>query len=285
MTVVITRHGSPTNADLVRAREVQSDLAMFIDSLEDMPQSIGLAFGTALLAMQTNCWVDQDAEYFETCESFAIAMQLGTAMFAISGIDDGPVESLISQKSRLLSRIGPNSFANVDNWLNSFYLAVICRDQARMAKLCDIPSGSLRSSSVADEFLFLWMDVLQIFWLQRDGLFQKLKCSIESSYAEVVKVAPEGLLQTVLYPPINLFYSLVFKSEDSFNAALKDAIELHKVYWTSDVDRLVDVAGSVALAPLAIACIAYDMEIPVRVESSYMPRHLLTGNWLDGFPI
>ncbi|PSR68624.1 hypothetical protein C8258_08950 [Nocardia sp. MDA0666] len=258
---------------------------MLIDSLEEIPESVGLAFDTAVRSMQYHCWNDRDAQEFETCESFATAMQLGSALFAISSDGEESVEARIAQKIRLLPKVMPHEFATVDSWLKAFYLAVICRDQIRMTNLCEISSDSLRSNSPADEFMYLWMDVLQIFWLQEDGLYAELQEVIEASYAEVVKIASEGLLHTVLYPPIHVFHCLVFEGEEQFNAALKDAVELHKIYWTSDIDRLTDVAGSIALAPLAMACIAYDMDIPLNVESSYIPELVLNGNWLDGFPI
>ncbi|MFE3191649.1 immunity 49 family protein [Nocardia sp. NPDC059240] len=286
MKETIPHHGHSTNSDRRRAEDLQSHLAALIESVEDIPESVGFAFGTALLTMQCNCWVDRDAKYFKTCESFATAMQLGAAMFAVSGSPSGELrESLIAGKVRSLPTIGANSFANVENWITAFYLAIVCRDQARMNELCRISSGSLRTSGAADEFLYLWMDTLQKFWLQEDGLYAKLQQTIEASYAEVVEIASEGLLQTILYPPIHILHCLVFEGETQFNIALKDALELHKIYWTSDIDRLSDVAGSIALAPLAMACIAYDMNIPVNVESSYIPELVLNGNWLDGFPI
>ncbi|WRZ61862.1 immunity 49 family protein [Streptomyces sp. NBC_01294] len=71
---------------------------------------------------------------------------------------------------------------------------------------------------------------------------------------------------------------------DGFNEALVQALELHKAYWTVDEQRAEKPVGHLALAPLALACFAFDGKMPVQVESGYMPHHLLTRGWLGEFP-
>ncbi|MEU3510315.1 Imm49 family immunity protein [Streptomyces longwoodensis] len=39
----------------------------------------------------------------------------------------------------------PRSYADAGNWLTTFWLAVVCRDQKRMSQLCEIPLDRLRS--------------------------------------------------------------------------------------------------------------------------------------------
>ncbi|NKI44557.1 immunity 49 family protein [Streptomyces sp. LD120] len=60
-------------------------------------------------------------------------------------------------------------------------------------------------------------------------------------------------------------------------------VHLHKAYWTADEDRAKDPDGSLALAPLAMACLAYDGGIPLNVASDYLPRHLLQRSWVGEF--
>ncbi|MFF8787787.1 Imm49 family immunity protein [Streptomyces sp. NPDC015125] len=44
------------------------------------------------------------------------------------------------------------------------------------------------------------------------------------------------------------------------------------------------ISGLVALAPLAMACIAHDAGIPIEVESEYLPAVLIKCNWCGEFP-
>jgi hypothetical protein len=221
----------------------------------------------------------------ETWEAAVNAMQLGSALFAVTGVSEGSVECRINRKLRTIPAVGPLSTADAGNWLTAFWLAVVCRDQMRMTQLCEIPLERLRSpEGQYDEYVYHWVDVLQTYWLRRPGLVDKLIAAIEASDPAMVRVAPRDLLQGVLYPPINLFYHFVRKDEEGFSPALVEALKLHKAYWTLDEDREADIDGSIALGPLAIACLAYDGDIPIEVESEYLPKHLLQRGWLGEFP-
>jgi hypothetical protein len=87
----------------------------------------------------------------------------------------------------------------------------------------------------------------------------------------------------VLYPPLNLFLQFLKRDVDQFNTALVEALQLHKEYWTKDEDRRLTTDGPVALGPPGVACLAYDVGMPVDVESEYLPKHLLKRSWLGEF--
>ncbi|MFF3148306.1 Imm49 family immunity protein, partial [Streptomyces sp. NPDC057927] len=53
-------------------------------------------------------------------------------------------------------------------------------------------------------------------------------------------------------------------------------------YWTADEER-ESLTGDVAIAPLAIACLAFDAGRPIEVESEYLPENLLDRSWLGEF--
>ncbi|GCB46195.1 immunity 49 family protein [Streptomyces sp. NL15-2K] len=246
---------------------------------------IDTTFTKSLLNVQAHCTVDPRAAKVETWEAVVAAMQLGSALFAVTSGADGVVECRIHYKVRHIPEIGPHPSADAGNWLAAFWLAIVCRDQKRMSQLCEIPVDRLRSpEGQYDDYVYHWVDALQAYWLQRPGLVDKLVAAIEGSHPEVATASPRDLLQKVLYPPINLFHRFLRKDHDGFNQALVEALELHKEYWTADEDRTKDPEGRIALGPLAIACLAYDGEIPIEVESDYLPKHLLQRGWLGEFP-
>ncbi|POX41709.1 hypothetical protein C3486_08505 [Streptomyces sp. Ru73] len=246
---------------------------------------IDSAFRTALLHVEARCTLDPRAAALETWEAVVTAMQLGSALYEVTGTAEGTVECRIDREMRTLPAIGPRPYADAGNWLTAFWLAVVCRDQQRMTRLCEIPLERLRApEGEYDEYVYHWVDTLQTYWLKRPGLVEKLVAAIENSYPEAVSAVPRDLLQGVLYPPINLFHRFVRKDEAGFSPALVEALELHKAYWTADEDRAKDPDGRIALGPLAIACFAYDGGIPIEVESEYLPKHLLQRSWLGEFP-
>ncbi|MFD4274109.1 immunity 49 family protein [Streptomyces cyaneofuscatus] len=246
---------------------------------------IDYAFSTANLAMRAHCVADPRAAAVETWESTVNSMQLGSAIFALLGAAEGAVECRINRKLRTIPATGPMSTADAGTWLSAFWLAVICRDQERMTQLSEIPLERLRSPEGSyDEYIYHWVDTLQSWWLRRPDLADKLIATIEASDPNVARIAPQDLLQAVLYPPINLFYHYIRNDRDGFAPALTDALKLHKTYWTLNQDRAKDIDGSIALGPLAIACLAYDAEFPLDIESDYLPKHLLQRTWIGEFP-
>ncbi|MFF6824064.1 Imm49 family immunity protein [Streptomyces longwoodensis] len=286
MTITIPRHGAPSPEDEPYADGLGEDLAESLERLERSPGSIDFTFDTALLHLQARCAPDPRAAKLETWEAVVTALQLGSAMFTATGVSEGTVQCRIAHRMRTIPALGPRSYADAGNWLTTFWLAVVCRDQKRMSQLCEIPLDRLRSPDGAyDEYVYHWVDTLQAYWLQRPGLVEKLTATLQTSHPDAVTVAPRDLVQNILYPPINLFYRFVRKDEAGFNQALAEALELHKAYWTADEDRAEDPSGALALGPLALACLAHDGGIPIEVESDYLPKHLLQRGWLGEFEI
>ncbi|MGW2651955.1 immunity 49 family protein [Streptomyces sp. NPDC001393] len=286
MTVTIARHGGPGPNSASWAEALGEDVAADAEKIERHPGKIDFMFSTALLHLQARCTVDPDAAQLETWEATVSALQVGSALFAVTGQTEGAVDCRINHKIRQVPVLGPRSYADAGNWLTTFWLAIVCRDQKRMTQLCDIPVTRLRSPEGSyDEYIYHWVAALQAYWLQRPGLVDELIATMEGSHPNVASIAPRDLLQKVLYPPINLFHRFLRKDHDGFNQALVEALELHKDYWTADEDRATDPEGRISLGPLAIACLAYDGGIPIEVESDYLPKHLLQRDWLGEFEI
>ncbi|MFJ3962511.1 immunity 49 family protein [Streptomyces sp. NPDC090036] len=285
MTVTVASHleGGPEAAEF--AARLSASVARRIDRLEVSADAIDFAFSTAVLALQAHCVAEPEADTLESWQATVNAMQLGSALFAVTGTSDGTVECFINGRMRTLKAIGSQPYADAGNWLLAFWLAVICREQRRMTELCEIPLESLRSpEGEYEELYYHWVDVQQTYWLRRPGLVDKLIAAIEASDPEVARRLPQDLLQGLIYPPINLFYNFVHKNEEGFGPALAEALNLHKGYWTLTEERTEDIDGAVALGPLAMACLAYDGKLPVGVESPFIPKYLLEHGWLGEFP-
>ncbi|WP_306472823.1 immunity 49 family protein [Streptomyces sp. or20] len=286
VTVMIARHALPAgHAAEEFAGRVGAHLSKGIGRLEQSTEAIRSTFGTALMTLRAGSIIDPRSAAVETWESAVTAMQVGSAVFAVTTANEGRVECRIDRKLRSIPATGPRSFADAGTWLSAFWLAVICRDQERLTQLSEIPLERLRSPEGSyDEYIYHWVDTLQSWWLRRPDLADKLIATIEASDPAVARIAPQDLLQAVLYPPINLFYHYVRNDRDGFAPALADSLKLHKTYWTLNEDRATDIDGSIALGPLAIACLAYDAGFPLDIESDYLPKHLLQRTWLGEFP-
>lgn len=153
-----------------------------------------------------------------------------------------------------------------------------------MTHLSDVPVDLLRASgAVYDEYVYDWVDALQAYWMERPGLGEKFTAAFRGTDPDLLRVADRELMLKVLYPPLNLFLQFLKRDEEQFNAGLAEALRLHKEYWTADEDRRTSADGAVALGPLAVACLAYDVGMPIQVESEYLPKHLLERSWVGEF--
>lgn len=284
MTTTVDRHDRPSTLDEADVQDLAEELEDSVQNLGRSATVFGLALNEALTQFQARLVLDPQASEFPTWRATVSAMQVGSAAFAAAAVSEGSVECRIIDEMRPISATGPQFYANAGNWLTAFWFAIICRDQARMTQMCEVPLEVLRASGAhGDEYVYHWVDTMQTYWLERPGLVDKLATTIDNSYPEVATIASRDLIQNILYQPINLFYQFLRKDHAAFNSALYEALQLHKAYWTADEKRTNDLAGAVALGPLAIACLAYDAGFPIDVESDYLPKHLLEREWVGEF--
>ncbi|MFD9725975.1 immunity 49 family protein [Streptomyces sp. NPDC059072] len=283
MTVTVERHAVPVVDEQLTGR-LAEQFETTIRNLDASPAIIARAMNEALLQVQVHQALNPRANRFGTWDATVCAMQVGTAAFAAASVTEGSFETCIAHEMRTISATGPQSHANAGNWLTTLWFVIVCRDQPRMDAMCRLPLGLLRASGAEDDDAYVhhWVDALQTYWHEQPGLLEKLTRAIEQSHPDIATNAPRDLLQCVLYPPINLFHQFLRKDEDGFNRALAEALELHRAYWSAP-ERAGDIAGFLALGPLAIACLAYDAGLEIEVESDYLPLRLLDRSWLGEF--
>ncbi len=285
MAVRVTRHGSSGPDDEGYALVLAEGLADTISTLERLPRMFDGALGQAMDHLCARLASNPDASDLRTWEATVTAMQVSAAAFGAANRTGGTIECRIADQLRAIPATGPQYYINAGNWLTAFWLSIVCREQARMTQLCEIPLDLLRQSGKEyDEYVYYWIDSLQTYWLERPGLGEKLMAAIQFSSPDVARIADRDLLDKILYQPINLFHMFLRKDREGFNRALVEALELHKDFWTATEEREESVEGYLALGPLAVTCLAYDAGFPIEVESDYIPSELLNRAWLGEFP-
>ncbi len=288
MPVTVLRpvlEGVHPNPDEFR-KELNEETLLDIGRLEEYPQSFGLTFSSALFNASLLTVDDPAAQQLETWEAWVMAMQVGSALFASATAEEGSVvECVIGHEVRRIPAVGVTHFTDAGTWLEAFWLAVVCRDQARMTRLCEVPIETLRASdAVFEEYIYHWVDAVQTYWLERPVLGEKLVAAFDASDPERLQFMDSEMMLKVLYPPINVFNRFAGRESDKFNEALIQGLELHREYWTASEERQETGDGDIPLALLGLACLAHDAGLPVEVESEYLPEHLLKRTWLGEFP-
>ncbi|MFI8756168.1 immunity 49 family protein [Streptomyces sp. NPDC058319] len=282
----IDRHEFRTDNATELMAPVIKNTADILDGIETSEDDRYDALPSALTLAKWRCLTDPRAAEFPSWEAWVTAMQVGSALFASGTAAEGPVPCRIGSRGEVkqLPATGPQDYLHAGNWLTSFYLAVICRENDRVDRLAHVPVSFLRASGGEfDDYIYAWVETLQHLWFGRRAVWDTLITAIDGTDPQRAPIAGPELMLKILYPPLDLFQRYLRREPEQFNTALTDALTWHKEYWTANEARSLSGEGLVALAPLAIACMAYDADMPVEVESDYLPRALLKRSWVGEY--
>ncbi|GHD54540.1 immunity 49 family protein [Streptomyces galbus] len=283
MVTRITRHAFRTDNAAELMAPITRSAKEALDHLETSEDDRYDALDLSLTLAKWRCLTDPTAGELASWEAWVTAMQVGSALFASGTATEGPVPCRIGGTGEVkhLPATGPRDYLHAGNWLTSFYLAVICRENHRIDRLARVPVSFLRASGAEfDDYLYAWVETLQHFWFGRQATWDTLAAAVDGTDPENARIAGPELMLKLLYPPIDLFQRYLRREPEQFNAVLVDALTWHKEYWTANEARSLSGEGLVALGPLALACLAYDAGLPVEAESAYIPRALLRRSWI-----
>ncbi|WP_435280362.1 immunity 49 family protein [Streptomyces koelreuteriae] len=290
MVTSVPRHGFRTDNAAEAMAPLIDGTRRVLDRMERSEMSRHRALSSTLTMAKWYCLTDPEAAKLETWEAWVTAMQIGCALFDSATATEGPVPCRIGSAGEVkhLPATGPTPYTHAGAWLTSVYLATICRENDRLDRLMRVPVSFLRDSvpegAAFDDYVYDWVEALQSYWAGRaTEMWDKLVAAVKGTDPEREGVVDKEMMLKILYPPLELFHRFQSQETARFNSALVDAVTGHKQYWAGDEARVLSGDGLVALAPLALACMAYDNEFPIEVESEYLPKHLLRRSWVGEF--
>ncbi|MFI6944038.1 immunity 49 family protein [Streptomyces sp. NPDC050418] len=267
-------------AQAVETSRLTASASELLAALPQDPAKVREAFPRLLDLALVHCAADQDASLLDTWDAWATSVQLGSALFAGAG----PQTCALGEElERPLPAFPADPPADARAWLDAFYLALICREQARVERLRQVPLDVLRQDTKADPYLLHWIDTLQTYFAPdgpMDDVVAKLGAAIETSHGDAVTRAPAELVNAVEYQPIALFHRLIARDHEKFAVTLADALKEHVRYWgDSPAPR-----AQVALGPLAMAALAHSWGFPVDVGLPQLPECLVDGSRIEQIP-
>ncbi|MEU6331471.1 immunity 49 family protein [Streptomyces sp. NPDC047049] len=258
--------------------ELTRKTAAAIGRLAQAPDSLGDAFTSALELAHAHAATDPNVALLDSWDAWAAAVQLGSALFT----GTQPHECHLGETPALqVPAIPAEPPADARAWLDTFYLAVVCRQRDRIDRLCRVPLEVLSQDDSVDAYVLHWIDTLQTYCSKRpmDDVVEKLIATMETSGRDVVARAQRDFVDLIDYQPAALFHRLIARDHDQFTEALNEALAHHGRYWgDSTAPR-----AQVALGPLAMASLAYDSGFPVAPQP-YLPKYLLNRERIETIP-
>jgi hypothetical protein len=280
MRVIARHYVDPDDAEQQEKR-LTEEIPRFVDLAKREPSALQAVMKMSLQEAGYGCISDPDVTWIYTWDSFAMAMQAGSAVFVVAGQDDGEVEFRLGDDVVRVAAIGSSTQNDARTWLDALYLAMVFRDQKRIDFLTGVPIELLRSAGLRyDEYVYSLVRMWQACWRSADDLIEVIVDAMRTTDPDqVVEGSPRVALQ-LDWPVIEAFYHFGLREEAEFNEALARALTLHGEFWTKDDESEADPRGFVALGPLALACHAKDMGLPIDVASEFMPERLIAGSRL-----
>ncbi|MFI7010939.1 immunity 49 family protein [Streptomyces sp. NPDC050145] len=262
----------------VEVPALTASLAASIDALDAAPDGLPDAFTDAVLLAQASAEADPDADRVETWDAWVAALQLGTALFT----ETKAVTLMLGDTEHTVPATGTEVRGDARAWLDAFYLTLVTRERDRTTRLCEVPLDTLRAAGPVDDYVLHWIDTLQSHWLRRptDDVVTKLVTTMERSHPEASTRTPKDFLDLVDYQPVALFHRLLTQDHEAFGETLTAALGHHARYWGDSAAP----GARVALGPLALACLAHDMDFPLDMDRPYLPKYLLDRQRLEHIP-
>ncbi|MFD8572966.1 immunity 49 family protein [Streptomyces sp. NPDC059639] len=268
-----------TSAPTVQVPELTAETIELITEAANDPERLPAAFDAAVTLAHAHAADDPDADRVETWDAWVTALQLGTALFAATD----EVTTRLGGRELTVPATGPGVRGDARAWLDAFWLTLVTRERERTERLCQVPSEALRGGGTpVDDHVLHFADTLRSYWLRRpvDEVVEKLAAAMDAAHPKTATIAPKDFVNSVDYQPIGLFHRLLTQEDDRFTALLAEALEEHRGYWGGSAAP----RSRVALGPLALACLAYDGELPVDTDQPFLPRHLLDRGRLEAIP-
>ena len=247
--------------------------------LADSQAGLDEAFASAVTLAHAHCAADPDAAYADTWGAWAAAVQLGTALFTGGQSQTCYLDEDLESRLPATSAEPP---ADTRAWLDALYLAIVCRQNDRISRLCQVPLATLRQDDSVDEYVLHWIDTLQAYFTERsmDDIVEKLLATMETSMPDALTHGPKDFVNRIDYQPVALFHRLIARDPGAFTETLSEALTDHGGYWgESRAPR-----AQVALGPLAMASIAYDCGFPIATKHQHIPMYLLNRERIEVIP-
>ena len=201
------------------------------------------------------------------------------ALFAAASAGEATIAVVLDDEDNAPIAIptrGVYTDAGVSHWQAGFYAALLLRRHATLDALANVSIDLLRRSEIrSDECRYLFVGALQSLWKQEKDTSARLLTAIQAADPSLVHLAPD-YISAITEPEMELLFRILMLDASAFNAALIDALTSFKSYWNNEKRRMYPM-GYVALGPLAFTAAAYDLAMPIEVESEYLPLHLYQG--------
>ncbi|MGG8495178.1 immunity 49 family protein [Tenacibaculum sp. TC6] len=177
------------------------------------------------------------------------------------------------------------SYMGIIDWYKALGLFFALRDRAGIDLLMGAPRSAFENSALQHKELhFRILRVVQNIYNPSVAkhMMGYIQEALEATDPTLnMYDVDKGSTNFVLYirePLIRVWMAALMNKEDYFNEQLEDALLLHKKYYSVG-DRCEESDGWVSWRLLAPTIFAHDSGININIESEYIPKWLVEGDF------
>jgi hypothetical protein len=212
-------------------------------------------------------------------EYMNISMDCVLAMFKLALNKGKETEFSIGNTSMTASIVNLGSWVDSGNWRLGWNLAHILRRKDALDILLAVPDKILRLSTLTgDEYHFLYVDFLKSLYLEPKDAKSKLMKAYKAADPDILK--RENPIYALNYTSREMEIYSAFLMEDNkkLNQSIISALESHK-YMVELDNHQGQINELISLPITGAAAFAYHNGYKIEVESDYMPKMLVEGNF------
>ena len=163
-------------------------------------------------------------------------------------------------------------------WFKGLFYSIILRDAEAQLVFLNYPLDVLlNANGNSEEFHFIYMDFLKLFLSRDKRAGQRFVDTFEATMFKNLKDKEYyPTVQGKYVPELDLFESLMLKDVPKFNERLFHALSEHKKVAEEMPNN---VLFFVNIRLTGICALAYDRGMPIEVESPYIPKWMIKGNF------
>ncbi len=241
-------------------------------------------------------WTHNVAKFneYELCENkkSEIGIQLlhyarifASAFYTLGYNIDKEVQVRFGNAPIILKGRQYKSYMGILDWFKALGLFFVLRDRAGIDLLMSAPRSAFENAAIQHtELDFRILRVVQNIYNQSAAkdMMQYIQEALEATdpklnMYDVDKESTDFVLH-IEEPLLRVWMAALMNKEAYFNEQLEDALLLHKKYY-SNSDRCNDSQGWVSWRLLAPVVFAHDSGIKITVESEYIPKWLVEGDF------
>lgn len=162
------------------------------------------------------------------------------------------------------------------HWRTGLLAAMAVRKRRAIELLAGIPRELLHRLAPADpEWAMLERDALQALALRADNAAELLERAARAADPETVGELSRDWVLDVVTPELQVGFRAMARDQRGVDTWMVEAIKGHHHYYFERSDRRKNILAQLALAPLAMACVANDMDVRTTASSDYVPARVI----------